>query len=133
VPKHEISRVAARIHLSVGDWQPAGVPGVGNTDGVAKRLRDDEESDDLDHHEEAVRLISPTARESVSPLDRLETALHPDASSLLHSWATAALTFSPSCGNGIVRSTVAKIASACSCRARRRFGSVVTDSIVTRV
>ena len=46
-------------------------------DGVAKRLRDDEESDDMDHHEEAVQLITLTAHESVSPLDRLETALHP--------------------------------------------------------
>ena len=46
-------------------------------DGVAKRLRLDSEDDDMDHHEEAVQLITLTARETVSPLDRLETALHP--------------------------------------------------------
>ena len=55
----------------------AGASLIKVADGVSKRLRDDEESDDMDHHEEAVRLVTKTAQETVSPLDRLETALHP--------------------------------------------------------
>jgi NhaA family Na+:H+ antiporter len=31
----------------------------------------------MDHHEEAVQILTSTARETISPLDRLETALHP--------------------------------------------------------
>lgn len=47
------------------------------TNGVAQRLRRDREAEEMDHHEEAVELLAATARETVSPLDRLETALHP--------------------------------------------------------
>ena len=46
-------------------------------EGVAQRLRQDREADEMEHHEEAVQLLAVTARETVSPLDRLETALHP--------------------------------------------------------
>ena len=47
-------------------------------EGVARRLRDDREGDDESaHHEEAVHVLTRTARETLSPLDRLETALHP--------------------------------------------------------
>ncbi|MGE0760090.1 MAG: Na+/H+ antiporter NhaA [Pirellulaceae bacterium] len=44
---------------------------------VIQRLREDREADDMDHHEEAVAILTYTARETISPLDRLETALHP--------------------------------------------------------
>lgn len=50
---------------------------VNVAEGVAHRLREDSTDADLDHHEEAARVVARTARESVSPLDRLETALHP--------------------------------------------------------
>jgi len=51
---------------------------VNVAEGVARRLRRDQESDEeMTHHEEAVELLTTTARETVSPLDRLETALHP--------------------------------------------------------
>jgi NhaA family Na+:H+ antiporter len=46
-------------------------------EGVAHRLRQDHEANSFDHHEEAVQVLTATAIESVSPLDRLETALHP--------------------------------------------------------
>lgn len=46
-------------------------------EGVAERLREDLGSEEMNHHEEAARLVAHTARESVSPLDRLETAMHP--------------------------------------------------------
>ena len=46
-------------------------------EGIADRLRKDHGSEDMNHHEEAAQLIAHTARETVSPLDRLETALHP--------------------------------------------------------
>lgn len=48
-------------------------------EGVAQRLRLDQETsgDDASHHEQAVRVLMATARETVSPLDRLEHALHP--------------------------------------------------------
>jgi NhaA family Na+:H+ antiporter len=46
-------------------------------EGVVQRLRQVREADDWEHHEEAVELLTTTARETVSPLDRLETALHP--------------------------------------------------------
>ncbi len=46
-------------------------------EGVIQRLRQDREADDMDHHEEAVQLLTFTARETISPLDRLETLLHP--------------------------------------------------------
>lgn len=47
-------------------------------EGTLQRLRrDEEEEDELKHHEEAVELLTTTARETVSPLDRLETTLHP--------------------------------------------------------
>ena len=46
-------------------------------EGIVKRLREDHASEDPHRHEEAAQLIAETARETVSPLDRLETALHP--------------------------------------------------------
>ena len=46
-------------------------------EGTAQRLRRDVEEDQLRHHEEAVELLTATARETIAPLDRLETALHP--------------------------------------------------------
>lgn len=46
-------------------------------EGVVQRLLQDRDADDMDHHEEAVQLLTVTARESISPLDRLESALHP--------------------------------------------------------
>jgi len=51
---------------------------VNVAEGVARRLRQDQETDEeMTHHEEAVQLLTTTAHETVSPLDRLETALHP--------------------------------------------------------
>ncbi len=48
------------------------------TEGVVQRLRQDQGAEEvMDHHEEAVHLLTTTARETISPLDRLETALHP--------------------------------------------------------
>lgn len=45
---------------------------------VGQRLRQDQEAEEeMAHHEEAVQLLTTTARETISPLDRLETALHP--------------------------------------------------------
>jgi NhaA family Na+:H+ antiporter len=47
-------------------------------EGVGRRLQQDqEEEEEMEHHEEAVHLLTTTARETISPLDRLETALHP--------------------------------------------------------
>jgi NhaA family Na+:H+ antiporter len=46
--------------------------------GTERRLRKDREADkEMEHHEEAVHLLGATAQETISPLDRLETALHP--------------------------------------------------------
>ncbi len=46
--------------------------------GTSERLRQDHDGEhELEHHEEAVRLLDDTARETISLLDRLETALHP--------------------------------------------------------
>lgn len=45
--------------------------------GVALKLGHNPNEDDLVDHEELVQLVTTTARETVSPLDRLETALHP--------------------------------------------------------
>jgi len=46
--------------------------------GTRGRLRKDRRAhEEMEHHEEAVQLLSDTARETISPLDRLETALHP--------------------------------------------------------
>lgn len=47
--------------------------------GVARErlLQDHAGGQELEHHEEAARLLGNTARETISPLDRLETALHP--------------------------------------------------------
>ncbi len=50
---------------------------VNVAEGVVQRLRQDREADDMDHHEEAVQILTFTSRETISPLDRLETALHP--------------------------------------------------------
>ena len=50
---------------------------VNVAEGVVQRLRQDREADDMDRHEEAVQILTFTARETISPLDRLETALHP--------------------------------------------------------
>jgi NhaA family Na+:H+ antiporter len=51
---------------------------AGVAEGVARRLhRDRETTEEADHHEEAVGLLRTAARETISPLDRLETALHP--------------------------------------------------------
>jgi len=45
---------------------------------VIRRLRQDQETGgETTHHEEGVQLLTATARETISPLDRLETALHP--------------------------------------------------------
>jgi NhaA family Na+:H+ antiporter len=44
---------------------------------VAERLRADHAAGDLAHHEEAAKLVAHTARETVSPLDRLEKMMHP--------------------------------------------------------
>lgn len=47
-------------------------------EGVGLRLRQDQETDqEMTHHGEAVSLLTITAQETISPLDRLETALHP--------------------------------------------------------
>jgi len=46
-------------------------------EGVAHWLGQDRDADASDHHEEAVQLLTVTAQETISPLDRLETALHP--------------------------------------------------------
>lgn len=47
-------------------------------EGVGQRLRrDQEEEKEMEHHEESVRLLIAIARETISPLDRLETAFHP--------------------------------------------------------
>ena len=46
--------------------------------GTERRLREDREtSNKMEHHEEAVQLLGAAAQETISPLDRLETALHP--------------------------------------------------------
>jgi NhaA family Na+:H+ antiporter len=46
--------------------------------GTLERLqRDIEEHDEMRHREDAVQLLRVTARETISPLDRLERALHP--------------------------------------------------------
>jgi NhaA family Na+:H+ antiporter len=46
--------------------------------GTGDRLREDNKAGEkTEHHEEAVRLLSHTARETISPLDRLDTALQP--------------------------------------------------------
>ncbi|MCC6881422.1 MAG: Na+/H+ antiporter NhaA [Verrucomicrobiales bacterium] len=46
--------------------------------GTERRLRKDrEKEDETEHHEEAVLLLGATAQETISPLDRLENALHP--------------------------------------------------------
>lgn len=47
--------------------------------GVARErlLQDHAGEQELEHHEEAARVLVDTARETISPLDRLETALHP--------------------------------------------------------
>jgi len=50
---------------------------VNVAEGVALKLGQDRDADVMKQHEEAVQLLSVTARETVSPLDRLETALHP--------------------------------------------------------
>jgi NhaA family Na+:H+ antiporter len=45
---------------------------------TSKRLGQDEDDEHaMEHHAEAVRLLDDTVRETISPLDRLETALHP--------------------------------------------------------
>ena len=46
--------------------------------GTERRLREDRARDnEMEHLEEAVHLLGATAQETISPLDRLETALHP--------------------------------------------------------
>ena len=46
--------------------------------GTERRLREDRAtSNAMEHHEEAVHLLGSAAQETISPLDRLETALHP--------------------------------------------------------
>ena len=50
---------------------------VNVAEAVAARLQLDRKGDVMDHQEEAVQLLTFTARETISPLDRLETALHP--------------------------------------------------------
>jgi len=46
-------------------------------EGVAAHLRADRDGDAKRHHNEAVQLFAGTATESISPLNRLEAALHP--------------------------------------------------------
>jgi len=50
---------------------------VNLAEGVAIKLGRDLREDDSVDHEELVQLMTTTARETISPLDRLETALHP--------------------------------------------------------
>ncbi len=50
---------------------------VNVAEGVALSLAQDRDVDVMKQHEEAVQLLTVIARETVSPLDRLETALHP--------------------------------------------------------
>jgi NhaA family Na+:H+ antiporter len=51
---------------------------VGVLKGTFDRLRQDiEEHKEMRHHEDAVQLLTVTARETISPLDRLERGLHP--------------------------------------------------------
>jgi NhaA family Na+:H+ antiporter len=50
---------------------------VNVAEGVAQKLGNNGGEDDMVAYEEAVQLMTMTARETVSPLDRLETALHP--------------------------------------------------------
>lgn len=46
--------------------------------GTGKQLRADREEDhETAHHKEAARLLGATAHETIAPLDRLETMLHP--------------------------------------------------------
>ncbi len=46
--------------------------------GAKRRLRNDRAaSNEMKHQEEVVNLLGATAQKSISPLDRLETALHP--------------------------------------------------------
>ena len=46
--------------------------------GTEHQLREDRaESNEMEHHEEALLLLGATAQRTISPLDRLETALHP--------------------------------------------------------
>lgn len=46
--------------------------------GTGKQLREDRAGDhETKHHNEAARLLGVTAHETISPLDRLESALHP--------------------------------------------------------
>jgi NhaA family Na+:H+ antiporter len=46
--------------------------------GTGRQLRSDREDDlEMEHHKDAVRLLDATAHETISPLDRLETMLHP--------------------------------------------------------
>ncbi len=46
--------------------------------GTVGRLREDREKDkQMEHHEEAVQLLGAAAQKTISPLDRLETSLHP--------------------------------------------------------
>lgn len=59
-----------------GPWF-AGSSLVNVAEGVVARLQLDRGAEDMDHREEAVQLLTFTARETISPLDRLETALHP--------------------------------------------------------
>jgi NhaA family Na+:H+ antiporter len=47
------------------------------TEGVVQRLREDQQTENVDHHAEATDLLIHAARETVSPLDRLENVLHP--------------------------------------------------------
>jgi NhaA family Na+:H+ antiporter len=46
--------------------------------GTERRLmKDRDKSNEMEHYEEAVELLGTTTQETISPLDRLETALHP--------------------------------------------------------
>jgi NhaA family Na+:H+ antiporter len=71
-----VAGVVIGLLTPAGPWF-AGRSLVNVAEGVIERLRQDHEASDMDHQEEAVRILTFTARETISPLDRLETVLHP--------------------------------------------------------
>ena len=69
-----VAGVILGLLTPAGPW--FGVPSLTKVaEGVVSRLLEDR--DDTTHHAEASRLLTATAQETISPLNRLETALHP--------------------------------------------------------
>ncbi|MGE0606290.1 MAG: Na+/H+ antiporter NhaA [Pirellulales bacterium] len=69
------------------------------TAGVARQLQIDEEQDEPEHLDDAVSVLATTARETVAPLDRLQTALHSWTAFIimpLFALANAGVAFQPS-------------------------------------